>query len=536
MTPGKIIFEKGTQLLGLYPGQGLWTHWLSPDISDDTSLPQAFSATQGLESALGESEPGRGKSFPPVYARQLIEDLDGIIHDKAERDLVGHAISDLASGKARAVVTGQQPGFSGGPLYCLYKIATTVAMARISTRQGQPTVPVFWMGDDDDDWQELVDPVFWDGVGDKFVKSNLTVGPRDKRPRMIGSLPVFPLEDTTFEILESLEKIDELSHALSGLFENARGENFSVSVLTEKILRCVFAGSGLVILRGNDSRLHSHCGDFYEKAIKLAPELAGITRDQSRLLEKRHSVTPISTNSLNRPLYISDGINRQPWDGQNIPTEFSKIRCGVLLRSMLQDWLLDPVAVVVGPGELSYLSQLVPAYERMGIPRSPLVPRLFGWVVPENLPSRSVEEFSNNRPMDEARAQELARVAGAAGEEKLIQILKDELGLDSDRAGNLAAGRTRRWVKGVQALLKNESQKQFKNNLPSKPAWVFPELKRQERKLAWIPVAAAWGWPLIEAVIEASEAHLIGGSQGDWNEYLLRVAVPKQWNEKGSGS
>ncbi len=62
------------------------------------------------------------------------------------------------------VVTGQQPGFLGGPLYTLHKIATAIALARRRTPAGRPTVPVFWSGDDDDDLAEALAPVAWDAA------------------------------------------------------------------------------------------------------------------------------------------------------------------------------------------------------------------------------------------------------------------------------------------------------------------------------------------------------------------------------------
>jgi len=56
------------------------------------------------------------------------------------------------------VVTGQQPGYLGGPLLTLFKIATAIELAARRSAAGQPTVPVFWSGDDDDDLAEALAP------------------------------------------------------------------------------------------------------------------------------------------------------------------------------------------------------------------------------------------------------------------------------------------------------------------------------------------------------------------------------------------
>ena len=46
---------------------------------------------------------------------------------------------------ANAVVTGQQVTLLGGPLYTLFKAATTVRKAHDATAAGHPHVPIFWL-------------------------------------------------------------------------------------------------------------------------------------------------------------------------------------------------------------------------------------------------------------------------------------------------------------------------------------------------------------------------------------------------------
>ncbi|MBM4129629.1 bacillithiol biosynthesis BshC, partial [bacterium] len=71
-------------------------------------------------------------------------------------------LAALSAGRADAVVTGQQPGFLGGPVLTLLKAATAVALARLRTEQGHPAVTVFWCADDDEDLIEALAPVGWD--------------------------------------------------------------------------------------------------------------------------------------------------------------------------------------------------------------------------------------------------------------------------------------------------------------------------------------------------------------------------------------
>ena len=90
----------------------------------------------------------------------------------------------------------------------------------------------------------------------------------------------------------------------------------------------------------------------------------------------------ISARSLERPLFGVSGDGRASAGAAagKLPTE--DLRPGVMLRSPVQDWLLAPAAVVVGPGETAYLRQLDPVYAALDVRRSPLVPRLSAWLLP----------------------------------------------------------------------------------------------------------------------------------------------------------
>ena len=55
-----------------------------------------------------------------------------------------------------AVVTGQQAGVFGGPLYTLLKAITALQLARrTAAEHGVPTVAIFWVDAEDHDWEEV---------------------------------------------------------------------------------------------------------------------------------------------------------------------------------------------------------------------------------------------------------------------------------------------------------------------------------------------------------------------------------------------
>ena len=64
------------------------------------------------------------------------------------------ALEALRDG-AGAVVTGQQVGLFGGPLFTPFKAATALARARQATAEGRPHAAIFWLATEDHDFAEI---------------------------------------------------------------------------------------------------------------------------------------------------------------------------------------------------------------------------------------------------------------------------------------------------------------------------------------------------------------------------------------------
>ena len=63
-------------------------------------------------------------------------------------------ISRLRSG-ACAIVTGQQVGLFGGPVFSIYKALNAVKLAEESRKLGIDAVPIFWLATEDHDFEEI---------------------------------------------------------------------------------------------------------------------------------------------------------------------------------------------------------------------------------------------------------------------------------------------------------------------------------------------------------------------------------------------
>jgi hypothetical protein len=438
-------------------------------------------------------------------------------------------LAELAAGRREVVVTGQQPGFLGGPLLTLHKVATAIALAAARSAGGRPTVAVFWCGDDDDDLVEALDPVGWDPAAAALVRADGRPAARAGRQErgLIGPLPARRWCRPGAALLERLAARggdDALGAELAALWRRALAEDWDWSRLNVAALRRVFAGYPLLVVRGNDPLLHAAGAAFYAGLAGRRAELRGLVAAEGARVTAAGGVAALSERSLRRHLYTEVGGRREALPEDAALPEPASLRPGVLLRSPLQDWLLRPVAVVAGPGEFAYLRELSPLYAALGVPRAPLVPRLFAWLLPDGFDPAPLATRSATGEDDGARAEATASALAARAQAELARALREDLGLPAARAGELAQGRARRWARGVAALLRQEAARARQAPLATVPPWVLPEGRRQERRLAAAAAAGLLGDGLPGALVAAAAAHLAAGAGQDWREYLVRNA------------
>jgi hypothetical protein len=435
-------------------------------------------------------------------------------------------LAGMAAGACDIVVTGQQPGFLGGPLLTLHKVATAIALARLRNEAGLPTLAVFWCGDDDDDLVEALAPVGWDPALDTLVRAEGRVSARAGnlgRP-LVGATASARWCAPGAALLERLAtgpRATVLAADLAAMWGCALSENWSWSRLNVAALQRVFTGQPLAIVRGNDPDLHAAAAAFYGAVGPLRERCSELAHGQGRVLAAATGRAPVSDRSLAHHLFVAAGDRRVPLAMTAALPAASQLRPGVMLRSLVQDWLLRPVAVVVGPGERAYLEQIEPLYAELGVPRCALVPRLFGWALPVGLPGERLAALLAGAAAPAAQAAQLADELAVRAAADLRRTLTAELGVADGRAEALAAGRARRWRRGIAALFRDEGRRQWQLAAGAVPACVFPDGQRQERRLALAAAAAVWGDDLASAVIDAACEHLSRGAMGQWREYVV---------------
>ena len=184
---------------------------------------------------------------------------------------------------------------------------------------------------------------------------------------------------------------------------------------------------------------------------------------------------------------------------------------------------------MVGPGEVAYLKQLEPVYEAFGLPRAPLLPRLFAQLGPAGhgeFHAWALGVADRDQVGNKARFADAATRAVNAAKPNLISTLRESAGLDGATLNEVVDLVQRRWARQLEAVLKRQDQRRRDDAGAGQAAWLRPEKRRQERALASVAAAALWGEDVTRALAHASRRHFDAGLDGDWREFLLTVPVP----------
>lgn len=279
----------------------------------------------------------------------------------------------LADPATRVVVTGQQPGLYGGPLYGLSKMAAAVKWAEAIEAAGEPAVAVFWVATEDHDWAEVAQAAFLTRAGVRRV--DLGGDPA----------PLLPVGMRTFgpgleEVEGQLEGVDlprrwyrphaRFGEAFCRLMVAALGAR--APLMLDSMLPEVKRLQQPVLTRLVEER----------EALEAAQGLADAE------IERRGYPLQVKPQPGLSPLFMLHGEARRriAWadDGYALrgleeePRPLDQLRRilaenpsvispGVLARPAVQDALLGTTLQVMGPAELSYMSQVAPAYKVLEI-------------------------------------------------------------------------------------------------------------------------------------------------------------------------
>src|SRR5262249_28331154 len=152
----------------------------------------------------------------------------------------------LADRRAVAVVTGQQAGLFGGPLFTLLKALTALKLAeQVSRDHNVPAVAVFWIDAEDHDWEEVRSCT---GVSNQLVPPSVRLPPRPGiDPSPVATIRLDGTIDEALTDLEHLLPDTEFRGELMASLRRAYTPGAGMADAFGRWLEDVLGGRGLVV-------------------------------------------------------------------------------------------------------------------------------------------------------------------------------------------------------------------------------------------------------------------------------------------------
>jgi bacillithiol synthase len=307
-------------------------------------------------------------------------------------------IERLRNGAA-ALVTGQQVGLFGGPMFDMYKALTAVKLADEATAAGVDCVPVFWLASYDHDLAEVNHISL---AGAEGALQTLTTPSHGVPGAPVGMVR---LGDEILPVVEQAAALLGENETTTLLRETYRpGETLGTAFA--RFFSRLFAEWGVIVLDASDGELHRIAEPIYRAAIERADELAAALLARGQALEaagyhQQVKVTPSSVlvfamqdgartaihhrQSETETFAIGLDENAEKISQDKLlarlgsaPEQFSP---NVLLRPIVEDYLLPTLAYTGGPAEAAYFAQCGVVYEKLLGRVTPVIPRFSATIV-----------------------------------------------------------------------------------------------------------------------------------------------------------
>jgi bacillithiol biosynthesis cysteine-adding enzyme BshC len=352
------------------------------------------------------------------------------------------------------VTTGHQLNIFTGPLYIIYKIVTTINLAK-ALKKAYPEydfVPVYWMATEDHDFEEIASfHLFgqthkWTGEHEGAVGR---LNPRELES-IIKRLPDKPL-----------------------LFAKAYLENDTLANAVRCYMHELFGQYGLISLDADHADLKRHLLPVIHEELTGSISEKLVTRTTTKLNSLGYH-TPLHAREINL-FYLDDNLReRIVKDGDdykilNTEIKFSREEISelaeqrpelfspnVILRPLYEEIILPNLAYIGGPSEVPYWMQLKSVFDHFQVPFPMLMPRNFALYINGhqckkaqklkiNFKDLFLDEVALRKTFVERNSENVLSLEGqkSAFNEIFEEILAKAIAVDQTMSGAVKAEQTR---------------------------------------------------------------------------------------------
>ncbi|SEM84614.1 bacillithiol biosynthesis cysteine-adding enzyme BshC [Candidatus Frackibacter sp. WG12] len=306
-------------------------------------------------------------------------------------------IEALKRNETGAVVTGQQAGIFTGPLYTVYKAINAILLAeRTGKLTDSKVVPIFWVASEDHDFQEI-NHINLVNANNQLETVEL-VG--DYIATSIGNIEV---NEDLFKLIDRLaeETYDtEFKERIISNLRNLAQEADDLAEWFSRIMLDLFNDYGLIIFDPMWPEIRQLSSGIYQEIICKQSEIKEKFQQTNYQLNEAGYPLQVDKSMDNSHLFIyfdqerNSLLSKTKAGGkhyfetrnqkvqvnqedilQMIEQEPVRFSPNVVLRPIVQEYLLPTVAYVGGPGEIAYHSQLKGLYSIFDLQMPILYPR-----------------------------------------------------------------------------------------------------------------------------------------------------------------
>ncbi|QLE02405.1 bacillithiol biosynthesis cysteine-adding enzyme BshC [Galbibacter sp. BG1] len=338
----------------------------------------------------------KGKAFPKKNRVVLAEVLEQQYSSIETSKTTLQHINNLKEENTFTIVTGHQLNLFTGPLYFLYKIVSTINLAKQLQERypDQNFVPIYWMATEDHDFEEIN---FFNFRGKKFQWQ----GPETKESGgAVGNLPTDGLEQV-FQLFSQELGIGNNAETLKNWFKQAYLEHDNLTDATRFLANKLFGENGLVIIDAADKRLKELFIPHMENELFQQDSQKAVT-DTIDKFNKIDASYKIQVNPREINLFYKEGLRERivevdgsyqvfetdiSWSKEELkehlqqhPERFSP---NVMTRPLYQEVILPNLCYIGGGGELAYWLELKSFFETADVPFPMLLLRNSALVITE---------------------------------------------------------------------------------------------------------------------------------------------------------
>jgi bacillithiol biosynthesis cysteine-adding enzyme BshC len=475
-----------------------------------------------------------------AHHRKRGEIADVVLAQQKRRGAPPRAIEaarQLVDPKTVAIVTGQQAGLFGGPMFTLLKALTALKLAdRVRREHHVPCVAIFWIDAEDHDWDEVRAAAVLD---ESLAPREVALPPRPSSDH--STVAAVTLDDSVVQALDALEQTlpntefrAQLINDLRSVYTPGRGMADAFAIWLERVL----GDRGLIVYEAADPAAKPLACNVFTRELSMPGETARraaaagsdlVARGYHAQVQPQDALALFHLDGGRQPIRQDNGrflVGDEVFAPSSLvakaadrPAAFSP---NVLLRPIVQDTLFSTICYVAGPNELAYLGQLRGVYDHFGVPMPLMYPRTtatlldsaaFRFLTKYNVPLEALQPQDESALNAMLASQIPATVntsldgADKVLEQAMTRVIEAMPALDPtlEGAARSTLGRMQHDLqtlrsKTIQAAKKRDET--LRRQFTRTRSLVFPGGEPQERAVAFVSFLNQYGPALVQRLDE----------------------------------